>query len=159
VAGKAEERLLDLVLEQARARGWLKERGKQRTDATHVLAAVRALTRLECVGETMRHTLNVLAEVAPDWLREQVQPEWVERYAHRVEEYRLPSGKVERERYANEVGADGWRLLDALDDPTTPAWLRELPAVQTLRRVWAQQYHLRQPRESHSQAARRPSGK
>jgi transposase len=146
VAGGAEERLLDLVLEQVRARGWLKVRGKQRTDSTHVLAAVRALTRLEGVGETLRHALNVLAEVAPDWLRTWVAPEWVERYAHRVEEYRLPSGKAERERYANQVGADGWWLLDALDEAATPAWLRDLPAVQTLRRVWAQQYHPRDPR-------------
>jgi transposase len=145
VAGGAEERLLDLVVEQARARGWLTERGKQRTDSTHVLAAVRALTRLECVGETVRHALNVLAEVAPDWLRACAQPDWVERYAHRVEEYRLPSGKAERERYANQVGADGWQLLDALDAAATPSWLRELPAVQTLRRVWAQQYHPRGP--------------
>jgi transposase len=150
VAGGAEEQLLDLVLDQARARGWLKTRGKQRTDSTHVLAAVRALTRLECVGETLRHTLNVLAEVAPEWLRARAQPEWVERYAHRVEEYRLPSGKAERERYANRVGADGWWLLDALNEPATPAWLRELPAVQTLRQVWVQQYHPR--------AAHRPSG-
>jgi transposase len=87
VAGRAEQRLLDLVLEQARARGWLKTRGTQRTDSTQVLAAVRALTRLEGVGETVRHTLNVLAEVAPEWLRAQALPaEWVERYAHRVEE-------------------------------------------------------------------------
>src|SRR6516164_7525719 len=106
VAGGAAERLLDLVLEQARARGWLKERGNQRTDSTHVLAAVRALSRLECVGETLRHALNVLAEVAPDWLRAQVQSDWVERYAQRVEEYRLPKSKAEREHYANQVGAD-----------------------------------------------------
>src|SRR5262249_1669625 len=86
VAGGAEQRLLDIVLEQARPRGWLKTRGKQRTDSTHVLAAVRALTRLECVGETLRHTLNVLAEVAPGWLRSRVQPEWVQRYPHRVDE-------------------------------------------------------------------------
>jgi transposase len=154
VAGGAAERLLDLVLEQARARGWLKERGKQRTDSTHVLAAVRALTRLECVGETLRHALNVLAEVAPAWLRAQVQSDWVERYAHRVEEYRLPKSKAEREQYANQVGADGWHLLDALEESATPTWLRQLPAVQTLRRVWTQQYHPRQPR-----AARRPSDK
>jgi transposase len=152
VAGRAEERLLDLVLEQGRARGWLKVRGKQRTDSTHVLAAVRALTRLECVGETLRHALNVLAEVEPQWLRAHAPVEWVERYAHRVEEYRLPSGKAEREQYANQVGADGWQLLDALDAPATPAWLRELPAVQTLRQVWAQQYHPREPR-----VTRRPS--
>jgi transposase len=145
VVGGAEERLLELVLAQARARGWLTGHGKQRTDSTHVLAAMRALTRLECVGETLRHTLNVLAEVAPEWLRARAQPEWVERYAHRVEEYRLPSGKAESEHYATEVGADGWRLLDALDEASTPAWLRELPTVLTLQRVWAQQYHPREP--------------
>jgi transposase len=96
----------------------------------------------------------VLAEVAPEWRRTQAQPEGVERYAHRVEEYRLPKSKAEREQYANQVGADGWRLLDALEDNATPTWLRELPAVQTLRRVWAQQYHPREPR-----TARRATGK
>jgi transposase len=148
VAGGAEQRLLDLVVERARALGWLKTRGQQRTDSTHVLAAVRALTRLECVGETLRHALNVLAEVAPDWLRAQALPAvWRERYAHRVEEYRLPSGTAEREQYANRVGADGWRLLDAVDAAATPVGLRDLPAVQALRRVWAQQYHPREPHE------------
>jgi hypothetical protein len=80
-----------------------------------------------------------LAEVAPDWLRAQAQPAWVERYAHRVEAYRLPKSKAEREQSANQIGADGWHLLDALQESATPTWLRELPAVQTLRRVWAQQ--------------------
>jgi transposase len=94
-------------------------------------------TRLECVGETLRHALNVLAEVAPEWLRVRAQAEWAERYAHRVEEYRLPSGKAERERYANQVGADGWQLLDAVATASTPSWLRDLPAVQTLRQMWA----------------------
>ena len=51
----AERRLFDLLLEQCRKRGWIKVRGKQRTDSTHVLAAIRTIRRLECVGETMRH--------------------------------------------------------------------------------------------------------
>src|SRR5712692_11441183 len=55
----AERRIFDLMLEQCRKRGWIKVRGKQRTDSTHVLAAIRTLRRLECVGETMRHALNV----------------------------------------------------------------------------------------------------
>jgi transposase len=142
VQGQAEQRLFALLLEQARVHGWLKARGRQRTDSTHVLAAVRALGRLECVGETLRHALTVLADVAPDWLRAQALPqEWVERYGRRVEEYRLPKSQAERQQcqqYANVVGADGWRLLDALEAPGTPAWLREVPAVQTLHRVWRQ---------------------
>src|SRR5260221_14504130 len=82
VQGGAAQRLLDVLLEQCQARGGLKARGRQRTDSTHVLAAVRALNRLEGVGETLRHALNIVAEVAPDWLPAyvtQAHPAWGER--------------------------------------------------------------------------------
>jgi transposase len=75
LAGSAEERLLERLLERCRELGLLKARGRQRTDATHVLAAIRVLNRLELVGETLRAALNELAAVAPDWLRG-VAPEW-----------------------------------------------------------------------------------
>jgi transposase len=65
VVGAAEQRLLDALLAVCRERKWLKARGRQRTDATHVLARVRAVNRLECVGETLRHALNSLAIAAP----------------------------------------------------------------------------------------------
>src|SRR3954451_15001921 len=49
------------MLAQLRERGLLKARGRQRTDSTHVLAAVRTVNRLESVGETLRAALNALA--------------------------------------------------------------------------------------------------
>ena len=58
IEGKAEQRLLDLLLEECKTRGWIHSRGKQRTDSTHVLAATRTLNRLESVGETLRAALN-----------------------------------------------------------------------------------------------------
>jgi transposase len=79
LAGSAEELLLDKLLERCRALDLLKARGQQRTDSTHVLAAVRVLRRLELVAETLRATLNALATVAPDWLRELTPLEWYER--------------------------------------------------------------------------------
>src|SRR5216683_866924 len=79
LAHGAERRLFDLLLEQFRERGWIKERSKQRTDSTHVLAAIRTLRRLECVGETMRHALDVLAEVTPGWLLEHMDPRVAQR--------------------------------------------------------------------------------
>ncbi len=79
LAHGAERRLFDQLLNLCRERGWIKARGKQRTDSTHVLAAIRTLRRLECVGETMRHALNILAEVAPAWLLEHMGPAWAER--------------------------------------------------------------------------------
>ncbi len=50
LAHGAERRLFDVLLEHCRKRGWIKARGKQRTDSTHVLAAIRTLRRLECVA-------------------------------------------------------------------------------------------------------------
>ncbi len=46
--GGVAQRLLDELLERFRDRGLVKERGKQRTDSTHIQAAVRNLNRLEC---------------------------------------------------------------------------------------------------------------
>ena len=93
IEGAAETRLLDTLLHIAQERGWVKAGGRQRTDSTHVLAAVRQLNRLEVVGETLHHTLNVLAQIDPEWLVEQTEPEWWERYSQRFSEYRFPSGK------------------------------------------------------------------
>jgi len=45
VVGSAEQRLLDAILDSCRERKWLKARGRQRTDSTHVLARVRAVNR------------------------------------------------------------------------------------------------------------------
>jgi transposase len=78
--GGSETLLFDHLLNRYREMGLVKARGKQRTDSTHILAVVRGLNRLELVGETMRHTLDVLSTVAPEWLRHHVRPEWVERY-------------------------------------------------------------------------------
>jgi len=141
LATGAERRLFDLLLEQLRTRGWIKARGKQRTDSTHVLAAIRTLRRLECVGETMRHALNVLAEVAPDWLLEHMDTEWAERYRKRFSDFRLPKDARERVALAETIGADGRRLLEQVYAETSLAWLAELDAVETLRRVWLQHYH------------------
>ena len=43
VAGNSEQVLLDTMLTLFQERGWLKARGKQRTDSAHVLARIRAL--------------------------------------------------------------------------------------------------------------------
>lgn len=67
--------LLDRTLELLREKKLLKVRGKQRTDSTHVLAAIRVMNRLEMVVETMRAALNELATVAPEWLAQVSQPE------------------------------------------------------------------------------------
>jgi len=141
IAGKAELLLFETMLLLFRAQDLLTARGRQRTDATHVLAAVQSLNRLECVGETLRHTLNTLATVAPDWLRAWVPSVWFDRYSRRFEEERLPPSKPARYALAEQIGADGHHLLLAVYHETAPHWLREVPAVEILRRVWVQQFY------------------
>jgi transposase len=140
LAGSAEQLLLDRLLAACVARGLLKARGRQRTDATHVLGALRVLSRLECVAETLRVALEALLVAAPAWAQTQIPPPWRERYGRRIEDYRLPKGHGERDAFAATVGADGRALLTLLEAPAAPARLGELPAIALLRRVWAQQF-------------------
>lgn len=141
VDGSAEAVLFETLLERLEQAGLLKARGRQRTDSTHVLAAIRMLNRLECVGETLRQALNVLAVVVPEWLQAHVPVVWFERYGPRLAAYRLPAQRPEREALAETIGTDGFALLEMIYAPTTPVWLRELPAVEILRQVWVQQFY------------------
>jgi transposase len=140
LAGSAEELLLEKLLERCQTMGLLKGRGQQRTDSTHVVAAIRALNRLELVAETLRAALNELATVAPEWLRAVAPPVWYERYGRRIEDSRLPRDQAERAAYAQMVGEDGFELLDALEMPEVPAALQTLPMVEALRRAWQRHY-------------------
>ncbi len=147
--GDAEQLRLDAVLNLCREVGsgtlWVKARSKQRTDSTSVLATIRELSRLENVGEALRHALNQLAVEAPAWLRSHADPTWVERYGPRITEYRLPQAEVERQAMALTIGQDGYRLLEAVYDSATPTRLRDLPAAPkgypTLRQIWVQQLY------------------
>src|SRR5499427_4490769 len=129
LASSAEELLLEKLLERCRAMGWLKPRGQQRTDSTHVLAAIRVLNRLELVAETLRAALNAVATVAPDWLQGLAPLAWYERYGKRIEDVRLPRDKADREAYALMVGEDGFSFLDAVEAPDTPQEVRQLPIL------------------------------
>lgn len=102
---------------------------------------MRSRGRVEVVGETFRATLNSLAVAAPEWLKGQWQEAWLERYEHRIEDYRLPNGKQARQAYAVVIGNDGARLLSAIYAASAPVWLREMPAVQILRQVWVQTFY------------------
>jgi len=141
LAGNAELLRFETMLTLFRQQGLIKAKGRQRTDSTHVLAAIQTLNRLECVGETLRQALNRVAAAAPDWLQSWVPVSWFDRYSRRFEEYRLPAEKPARYVLAEQIGGDGRQLLLAVYAPTTPAWVRELPAIQLLRQVWVQQFY------------------
>lgn len=142
LAGQAEAILLDRILERFKEQGWLKAGGRQRTDSTHVLAAVHSLNRLELVGRTLQAVLEEIAQQAPDWLKEQITRDWFERYSRMIDEYRLPKKEAEWKALAERIGRDGQYLLARLDASASLKELRESSIIQTMRTIWGQQYEL-----------------
>lgn len=147
---EVEVLLLDRLLAICVAEGAVKARGKQRTDSTRLLAAVRTLNRLEVVVETISHTLEVLATAAPGWVQSRLDAAWFERYGQELDGWQWPAKDQEQETLAHVVGSDGFRLLDVLyamaqasapDQDSATSLLYRLEAVQTLRQVWLQQYY------------------
>jgi transposase len=139
-AHEAGQRLFERLIQRLSEGGWIKKRGVQGTDSTHVLAAVRRLNRLELVGETLPAALNAIAEVEPEWLQQWLPVAWFERYRRRIEEWRLPAGQQSQEQLAEQIGRDGSRLLDEVCAEPAPASLRLLPEVEGLRQSWVHQF-------------------
>ena len=142
VAGAGLEQVaLDALLARLAADGLVKAGGKQRTDSTHVTAAVAALNRLELAGESVRAALEALAVAHPDWLAQRIcVPDWNRRYGTPVTSWRPPASQAKQDELAIAYARDGYALLEAVYDKPAPAWLRELPAVDVLRRVLLQNY-------------------
>jgi hypothetical protein len=67
--------------------------------------------------------------------------EWYERYGQRGRDWRLPKAETARATLAVTVGTAGSALLEVVYGSNAPAWLWQVPAVQSLRAVWVQQYH------------------
>lgn len=141
LAGGLELAMLDLLLGRLKELGLVKAGGRQRTDSTHVLGRIRDLSRLELAGETVRAALEALAAAAPGWLAGVIDASWQQRYGQRIDQIRLPASETGRKALAVQYGTDGYRLLDAVHAPGAPSWMGELPAVETLRQIWIQQYY------------------
>jgi transposase len=136
-----EQAALDALLERMTADGLVKAGGKQRTDSTHVTAAVAALNRLELAGESVRAALEALAAAHPDWLAQRIcVPDFTRRYGIPVTSWRPPLSEAKRRDLAVAYARDGFALLEAVCESSSPPWLREIPAVEVLRRVLLQNY-------------------
>ena len=142
VAGAGLERVaLDALLAKLAAYGLVRGGGKQRTDSTHVVAAVAALNRLELAGESVRAAVEALAAAHPDWVEQRIcVPDWARRYGTPMTSWRPPASQAKQDELAIAYARDGYALLEAVYDESSPAWLRELPAVDVLRRVLVQNY-------------------
>lgn len=145
LAHESEYLLLELLLDRAKAQGWLKAGGRQRTDSTHILAAIHRLNRIELVGQTMQHALNEIARREPEWLKDHTPIEWWDRYAKKLDDYRLPKTETARRQLAEIIARDGLQLLRMAQQADAPVELATLEAMRILEQVWQQQYHYDDP--------------
>ncbi|WP_327417509.1 transposase [Streptomyces sp. NBC_01233] len=136
--------MFDRLLEHCKDAGLVAAGGRQRTDSTHVISAVRDLNRLELAGESVRAALEALATAAPSWLAGQIDVlEFAERYGPRIDGWRMPSSETKRDRLAQIFGQDALALCRAAWAGDTPVWIREIEAVGLLRQVLVQTYIIR----------------
>jgi len=112
-AGGLEQVVLDTLLARLAAEGLVRAGGKQRTDSTHVVAAVAALNRLELAGESVRAALEALAAAHPAWLEQRVcVADFARRYATPMTSWRPPvpgPGAMSWRSPAPATGARCWR--------------------------------------------------
>jgi transposase len=136
--GGLQARVMDLLVARLVEAGLLKARGKQRTDSTHIVAAVRQLNQIELVGESVRACVEALAVAEPAWVRAVLDASWQRRYGARVDSWRMPASKTKRIALGNDFARDGHALLRAVWDAAAPPGLPRLPAVGVLQRVLIQ---------------------
>lgn len=111
IKGDRADRLLDLALVRLKEVGLVRERSTQRTDSTHVLAAVRDLTRLELVTEAVRAALEEVARTASHLLAGVADEDWGRRCGRKVRPGKNPTRPKARILAAGE---DACRLLERL---------------------------------------------
>ena len=110
-----EQVALDALLGKLAGDGLVKAGGKQRTDSTHVVAAVAALNRLELAGESVRAAVEALAAAHPGWLAQRIcVPDWTGRYGTPLTSWRPPASQARQDELAIAYARDGYALLEAV---------------------------------------------
>ncbi len=134
---ESERSVFERVVTYLRESGYVQAGGKQRTDSTHILGAVRDLSTVELVRETLHVTVCALISADAPWTVRYLPSSFVELYASRQ---RLDwTSKREMTEHLQRMATDGewlWRQLQQFGTAT----LQALTEVRTLRRVLNEQF-------------------
>ena len=105
-----EQVALDALLGKLAGDGLVKAGGKQRTDSTHVVAAVAALNRLELAGESVRAAVEALAAAHPGWLAQRIcVPDRAGRYGTPLTSWRPPASQARQDERPSLMPGTGSR--------------------------------------------------
>lgn len=133
-----QERLVfEQILVRLKELGLIKPRGKMRTDSTHVLAVVERLSQLELVAESLRVALRAVLATAAAWVESALPATFIECYEVRQGEYGLSQKEVQARLV--QTGKDAFWFVAQVDRSASEA-VQQLPEVETLRTVLAQQF-------------------
>jgi hypothetical protein len=117
---------LDALLERLSADGLVKAGGKQRTDSTHVVAAVAELNQLDLAGESVRAAVEALAAAHPGWVAGALHVgEWTRKYGAPVPGWHFPASKKKQDEIAVTYARNGHALLRAVCDKYLSGFVRE----------------------------------
>ncbi len=134
--------------------GLIQRGGKQRTDSTHILGAVARQSRLKLVWETLRLVLVAMHKEDKEWVKGHIPTAFSSAYETRRSDYKLSQAEIDQEMAL--AGQDGlWLLRQVAAD--WPQAFEQVPAVETLRQVWSQQFDL-DNRERPGQPRKKPKG-
>lgn len=147
VTHQASCRVFDKLLDKLKHLGLIGKHTTQRTDSLAVIGAVRQLSRLELIMETVRVALQALEKADKSWLKQHIPRSWQEGYGQPAQQERLIQTKgakaqMETQRLIHQTGQDGQWLIELLRSPLTPSNLPELAEVKVLEQVWQQQFEL-----------------
>ena len=127
------------VLEALIQAGLVARRGRQRLDSTQMFGRVSRMSRLDCVRETLRLTLQELSEQLPPAERPDWWSQMWERYVETQTDYRASLETFARQMA--EAGAAAQQVLRWLAQAPDPKWAAGKQA-QLLARVFAEQFEV-----------------
>jgi transposase len=132
-----ENQVFEKVVAYLREQGYIKAGGPQRTDSTHILGAVRALSTIDLARETIRVALRALSSSDAPWTLRYLPASFVETYAPKqCFEWKR---KEDLPQALQTAARDGAWLLAQVKQQGTPA-LQALSEVKLLRRVLNEQF-------------------
>ena len=128
-----------IILKALEEAGLVSRQSRQRLDSTQMMGRVARMSRLDCVRESLRLSLQELEGVVPPQTRPFFWVGLWERYVESQTDYRAGSETLARK--LAESGTDAWQLLEWLRQPANAVWAAGSQA-RLLAQVFAEQFEI-----------------
>jgi transposase len=127
------------ILDALQEAGLVSRQSRQRLDSTQMFGRVARMSRLDCVRESLRLSLQELEAVTQPQTRPVFWLALWERYVESQADYRASAETLTRKLV--EAGSDTWQLLRWLEAPTQRQWAAGTQA-RLLQRVFVEQFDI-----------------